>query len=134
MPYRTCICISLLHEVILYHLEDQNCLSFYKYADYYKLFLVFEISFTRQIFCFCTVFYNNFQNKGKYFSMWLRYKLYILCILSIHSYSLHLFQLLQQSWVIEFIDAVVTKVKWALWGVINWRSTVFPLISASGAD
>ena len=41
MPCRTSICISLLHEVILYHLEDQNCLSFYKHADYYKLFLVF---------------------------------------------------------------------------------------------
>ena len=57
MRCRTWICISLLHKLILYHLEDQNFVQFSKHADYYRVLVVFETISTCQIFCFCTLFF-----------------------------------------------------------------------------
>ena len=63
MPCHICISVLLRHKLILYNLEDQKFLPISKHTDYYKTFLVFKTKDN------CTVFYNNFENKGKWDSI-----------------------------------------------------------------
>ena len=60
MPCRTCICISLLHKLILYHLEDQklllwNTLITLKCSWFFKLFSLFTY-FVFAYYFFTTIF------------------------------------------------------------------------------
>ena len=63
----TCICISLLHKPILYHLKDQTFLLFSKHTDYYKMLWFFKLFPLFRYFVFAHFFsHSSFENKGKH--------------------------------------------------------------------